>query len=138
MTVLYECSSSGIRHSAFPLVSSLLPWSVWLSTNTCASGSPLLRIPQCDLTHSCEAFCETQRGIYCLSLLRYPSVQCWHCNRQHGREKALGVLMLNAHRRSWGNSSVYALVRRHIASKAHDVSAGYVCDSCYPVRHKRK
>lgn len=136
MAVLLECSSSGIRHSAFTWVLSPLPWSVWLGTNTCASGS-LLRIAHCDLTHSCEAFCETQRGMYCVSLLKYPSVQFWHCNRRLGKEKALNVLMLNA-LRSWGNSSVPVYkVQRYIASHANDVSAGCVWDCYYPVQHEK-
>lgn len=74
MAVPFECSFSGFRVSAFTWVLSPLLWSVWLCTNTCASGS-LLRIAHCDLTHSWEAFCETQRGMYCVSSRKYPSVQ---------------------------------------------------------------
>lgn len=111
VTAQDECSSS-----AFTWFSSPLCRSVWLSTNTCISGSLLT---QWALTRSWEAHGKTPRGMYRLSCSNTPQYSASVAPGQLGIERHVGALMLNAHDGSRGNSSAFAFLQI-----SHDESAG--------------
>lgn len=110
MAALHDRSRSGIT-GILPPPGFQSPYSVWLCTNTCAVDSPPLWIPLCDLFFIAGRLFlrDTKRDVLCfLAQIPFSAVQCSavRCGvvlalqqATWERKKALGVMMLNAHRR---------------------------------------